>query len=83
MKARVPNWPSMRSCRRKCSPRRSLAVLSLTARTMLDTIQTASASLSLRFTTASRAELSSCTPGASTRTPPVLRAVHLRDQART
>jgi len=37
----LPYWPSISSCRRKCSPSRSRAVLSLTARWMLDTTQTA------------------------------------------
>ena len=38
----LPYWPSISSCRRKCSPSKSRAVLSLTARWMLDTTQTAS-----------------------------------------
>jgi len=41
MNETLPYWPSIKSCRRKCSPSRSRAVLSLTARWILDTIQTA------------------------------------------
>jgi len=78
-KASAPYWPSISICRRNCSPSRSLAVLSLTARTMFETIHTASASLSFRLTTPSRAELSSCTPGASTSTAPVLSTSHRRE----
>lgn len=41
MNETLPYWPSINSWRRKCSPRRSRAVLSLTARWILDTTQTA------------------------------------------
>ena len=37
----LPYCPSINNCRRKCSPSKSRAVLSLTARWILDTTQTA------------------------------------------
>lgn len=41
IKAMFPYWPSINSCLRKFSPRRSLAVLSSMARWMEDTTHTA------------------------------------------
>ena len=48
----------------------------MTARLMLDTIHTESASRSTVFTTPSRAELSSLTPGASTSVHPERSSPH-------
>ena len=60
----------MSSVRLNDSPSKSLAVRSFTARLMLETIQTESASLSARWTTAPRAESESCVPGASIKHAP-------------
>lgn len=87
MKARLPYCPSINNCRLNPSPSMSFAykplalnsdvthtVRSSTARLMLATIQIAFPSRRYAFTTPSLAELSSRTPGASTKTAPLRRA---------